>query len=54
MTPLGRTLQPRFRALYAWTLDHLSKIERAQQHFDRGNGAVAAAEPHTSDQPNGV
>ena len=35
VTPLGRTLQPPFAALYAWTVDHLPDIEQAQRDFDR-------------------
>jgi DNA-binding HxlR family transcriptional regulator len=34
ITPLGRTLQPPFKALYAWTLDHLDEVEAARQAFD--------------------
>ena len=34
ITPLGRTLQPPFRALYAWTLDHLGDVEVARGRFD--------------------
>ena len=35
VTPLGRTLQQPFAALYAWTVDHLPDIEQAQRDFDR-------------------
>lgn len=35
VTPLGRTLEQPFAALYGWTVDHLSEIEQAQQAFDR-------------------
>ena len=35
VTPLGRTLQQPFAALYAWTVDHLPDIEQARQEFDR-------------------
>jgi len=35
VTPLGRTLQQPFAALYSWTVEHLSDVERAQQEFDR-------------------
>jgi DNA-binding HxlR family transcriptional regulator len=35
ITPLGRTLQRPFAALYDWTIEHLSDIELAQQDFDR-------------------
>lgn len=34
VTPLGRTLQQPFAALYAWTVDHLPDIEQAQRDFD--------------------
>ena len=35
ITPLGRTLQPPFRALYAWTVDHLPDVEHARRQFDQ-------------------
>ena len=39
ITPLGRTLDQPFRALHAWTLDHLPDVELARQAFDnRANG----------------
>ena len=39
LTPLGRTLQEPFQAVYAWTVDHLPDIERAKAAFDRhGDG----------------
>lgn len=39
VTPLGRTLQQPFAALYAWTVDHLPDIEQARRDFDqRKNG----------------
>jgi DNA-binding HxlR family transcriptional regulator len=34
ITPLGRTLQPPFNALYAWTLDHMAEVEKARMTFD--------------------
>ena len=34
ITPLGRTLQPPFMALYAWTLDHMAEVEQARTTFD--------------------
>jgi DNA-binding HxlR family transcriptional regulator len=34
ITPLGRSLQPPFKALYAWTKDHLDAVEDARQAFD--------------------
>ena len=35
ITRLGRTLQPPFRALYAWTLDHFPDVEEARRQFDQ-------------------
>jgi len=35
ITRLGRTLQPPFRALYAWTVDHLPDVEQARRQFDQ-------------------
>lgn len=34
ITPLGRTLQPPFRALYAWTIAKMPEVELARQAFD--------------------
>jgi DNA-binding HxlR family transcriptional regulator len=34
ITPLGRTLEQPFQALYAWTLKYLPEVERAQKEFD--------------------
>lgn len=34
MTELGRTLQPPFKALYAWTLANLPAVEAARRAFD--------------------
>lgn len=34
ITPLGRTLQPPFKALYAWTLEQMPQVERARKAFD--------------------
>ena len=34
ITPLGRTLQPPFKALYGWTLDHLDEVHAARVAFD--------------------
>ena len=39
ITPLGRSLQPPFKALYAWTKDYLDAVEDARQAFD---GRIAA------------
>jgi DNA-binding HxlR family transcriptional regulator len=35
ITPLGRTLQAPFKALYAWTLQNMEAVERARSAFDR-------------------
>lgn len=34
ITPLGRSLQIPFRALYDWTMEHLDDVDVARQHFD--------------------
>lgn len=34
ITPLGRTLQQPFKALYAWTLANMPAVETARQFFD--------------------
>ena len=43
VTPLGRTLEQPFAALYGWTVEHLSDIEQAQREFDGRIGAQASA-----------
>lgn len=35
MTPLGRSLQQPFCALYRWTVEALPEVERARQAFDQ-------------------
>lgn len=35
ITPLGRTLQVPFKALYAWTLENMQMVEQARSAFDR-------------------
>jgi DNA-binding HxlR family transcriptional regulator len=35
ITPLGRTLQVPFKALYAWTLENIETVEQARGAFDR-------------------
>jgi DNA-binding HxlR family transcriptional regulator len=41
LTPLGRSLQLPFAALYAWALEHAGDIDVAQREFDaRGVGAA--------------
>jgi DNA-binding HxlR family transcriptional regulator len=39
VTPLGRTLLPPFRALYAWTLANLPEVEQARATFDTQRAA---------------
>ena len=34
ITPLGRSLQAPFKALYDWTLSHLDDVELARRAFD--------------------
>ena len=34
ITPLGRSLQPPFKALYAWTMAHLDEVNEARRRFD--------------------
>lgn len=34
ITPLGRSLQPPFKALYAWTLANLDEVNEARRQFD--------------------
>jgi DNA-binding HxlR family transcriptional regulator len=34
ITPLGRTLQAPFKALYRWTMDHMDAVEEARERFD--------------------
>jgi len=35
ITPLGRTLQVPFKALYAWTLQNMAAVDQARNAFDR-------------------
>lgn len=35
ITPLGRTLQVPFKALYAWTLQNMAAVDQARGAFDR-------------------
>jgi DNA-binding HxlR family transcriptional regulator len=35
ITPLGRTLETPFQALYAWTRDYLPAVEQARHAFDQ-------------------
>jgi len=41
ITPLGRTLQPPFRAMYAWTVASLPAVEQARRAFDQRTAAAA-------------
>lgn len=34
ITPLGRSLQAPFKALYEWVVTHLDEVERERQAFD--------------------
>lgn len=34
ITPLGRSLQQPFKALYAWMLEHLEEVDEARRIFD--------------------
>jgi DNA-binding HxlR family transcriptional regulator len=34
ITPLGRTLQPPFKALYGWTVTHMPEVEASRRAFD--------------------
>lgn len=38
ITPLGRTLQAPFKALYAWTVQNLPQVDAARAAFDARNG----------------
>lgn len=40
ITPLGRTLQPPFKALYAWTVAHMPVVEEARSRFDERKTAA--------------
>ena len=40
ISPLGRSLQQPYEALYAWTLNHVTDVEKARQSFD---GAAASS-----------
>jgi DNA-binding HxlR family transcriptional regulator len=43
ITPLGRTLQPPFKALYQWTMEKMPEVERARTAFD--HGAIESGDP---------
>lgn len=40
ITPLGRSLQVPFKALYAWTLNHYPAVAEARSTFDQHGPAV--------------
>ncbi|MBB3933237.1 DNA-binding HxlR family transcriptional regulator [Kaistia hirudinis] len=40
ITPLGRTLQAPFLALYDWALDHQDDLSAAQRRFDAGDASA--------------
>ncbi|HEX4460822.1 MAG TPA: helix-turn-helix domain-containing protein [Polyangia bacterium] len=37
ISPLGRTLQKPFKALYAWTIDNMADVNEARERFDRAH-----------------
>jgi DNA-binding HxlR family transcriptional regulator len=39
ITPLGRTLQVPFKALYAWTVNYMDVVEQARSRFDVRTGS---------------
>ncbi|WP_437905019.1 helix-turn-helix domain-containing protein [Sorangium sp. So ce327] len=41
LTPLGRSLQEPFAALYDWTIAHLDTIQKRQEAYDREVAAAA-------------
>ncbi len=57
VTPLGRTLEEPFRALFGWATDHRSDLERAQSSFDTDKNVLDLAarrsvEDGVSDAPS--
>lgn len=48
ITPLGRSLQQPFKALYAWTLEHLDEVDEAREIFDARGLASSQADARTS------
>lgn len=38
LSPMGRSLLPAFLALYAWTKDHMDKVEAARAEYDARQG----------------
>ena len=51
ITPLGRTLQGPFKALYAWTLENMQTVEQARNAFDRRQPASATSSQHARQHP---
>ena len=41
ITPLGRTLEGPFNALYTWTISHVDEVIQAQSAFDKREGDVS-------------
>jgi DNA-binding HxlR family transcriptional regulator len=48
ITPLGRSLQQPFKALYAWTLEHLDEVDEAREIFDARGSTSSQADARTS------
>jgi DNA-binding HxlR family transcriptional regulator len=48
ITPLGRSLQHPFKALYAWTLEHLEEVDEARRIFDSRGLPSPQADARTS------
>ena len=42
ITRLGRSLQKPFKALYAWTVNHLPDVEAARAEFDKASARIVA------------
>jgi DNA-binding HxlR family transcriptional regulator len=40
ITPLGRTLEGPFKALYSWTIHHVDAVIQAQSAFDERDAEV--------------
>ena len=43
ITPLGRTLQVPFKALYGWTVERLAEVETARTSFDLAHPELVQA-----------
>ncbi len=44
ITPLGRSLQHPFKALYKWTLENMAEVDKARAAFDDRNGGSAVTQ----------